>query len=80
MLELLIIADDFTGALDTGVQFAGGGAETRVVTDRNYDYCAAEAGIQVLVMDAETRHLPAKEAYDVVYGDSRNRQWNSLYL
>ncbi|WP_320957447.1 four-carbon acid sugar kinase family protein [Enterocloster asparagiformis] len=68
MLELLIIADDFTGALDTGVQFAGGGAETRVVTDRNYDYCAAEAGIQVLVMDAETRHLPAKEAYDVVYG------------
>ena len=68
MLELLIIADDFTGALDTGVQFAGGGAETRVVTDRNYDYRAAEAGIQVLVMDAETRHLPAKEAYDVVYG------------
>ena len=68
MLELLIIADDFTGALDTGVQFAGEGAETRVVTDRNYDYCAVEAGIQVLVMDAETRHLPAKEAYDVVYG------------
>ena len=48
MLELLIIADDFTGALDTGVQFAGEGAETRVVTDRNYDYCAVEAGIQVL--------------------------------
>lgn len=68
MLELLIIADDFTGALDTGVQFAGCGAQTRVVTDRNYNYRAAEAGIQVLVMDAETRHLPAKEAYDVVYG------------
>ena len=36
MLLLLIIADDFTGALDTGVQFAAYGAATRVmVKDRN---------------------------------------------
>lgn len=31
MLLLLIIADDFTGALDTGVQFAAYGAATRVM-------------------------------------------------
>lgn len=67
MLELLIIADDFTGALDTGVQFAGSGAVTRVVTDRDYNYRLVEPWVRVLVMDAETRHLPADQAYDVVY-------------
>ena len=50
MITLLIIADDFTGALDTGVQFA-----------------AAGAGVRVLVMDAETRHLDGREAYEVVW-------------
>ena len=33
MGKLLLIADDFTGALDTGVQFAARGAATSVVTD-----------------------------------------------
>lgn len=67
MTKLLILADDFTGALDTGVQFAARGARTCVVTDPAYDFSRAEAGIRVLVMDAETRHLTAKEAYDVVF-------------
>lgn len=65
MVKLLIIADDFTGALDTGVQFAGRGAVTRVVTELNYDFSKADA--DVLVMAAETRHLPPEEAYDTVY-------------
>ena len=42
MVKLLIIADDFTGALDTGVQFAAGGAETRVVNNVEYDFESAE--------------------------------------
>ena len=29
--KLLIVADDFTGGLDTGVQFARGGIATRIV-------------------------------------------------
>lgn len=36
MITLLIVADDFTGALDTGVQLAGSGARTRVVTDPDF--------------------------------------------
>lgn len=52
MVKLLIIADDFTGALDTGVQFAARGAATRVVTDLAYDFTLADA--EVLVMVAET--------------------------
>ena len=71
MVKLLIIADDFTGALDTGVQFAASGAETRVVTNRDAVFEDVEPGVQVLVLDAETRHLPAREAYDVVFSVTR---------
>lgn len=67
MITLLIIADDFTGALDTGVQFASSGAVVRVVTDIRYDYKQADDSVQVLVMDAETRHLESREAYEVVW-------------
>ena len=65
MAKLLIIADDFTGALDTGVQFAARGAATCVVTDLTFD--VAQTRAEVLVLDAETRHLNAEEAYGVVY-------------
>lgn len=67
MVKLLIIADDFTGALDTGVQFAAGGAETRVVTNTDYDFDRVDENVQVLVLDAETRHLSRDEAYRVVF-------------
>ena len=67
MITLLIIADDFTGALDTGVQFAAGGTVVRVVTDIRYDYRKADEGVRVLVMDAETRHLDSRDAYEVVW-------------
>lgn len=66
MVKLLIIADDFTGALDTGVQFAARGARTCVVTDPAYDFSRAGGEIQVLVLDAETRHLAPEAAYGVV--------------
>lgn len=68
MITLLIIADDFTGALDTGVQFAAYGARTHVVTDISYDFSCADPDIQVLVMDTRTRHLPADAAEKIVYG------------
>lgn len=65
MILLLIIADDFTGALDTGVQFAACGIRTRVVVDPQVDFSAHN--VKVLVVDTETRHLSPKEAHDVVY-------------
>jgi uncharacterized protein YgbK (DUF1537 family) len=67
MVTLLIIADDFTGALDTGVQFAAKGANTKVVTDASYDLAQLDPSVQVLVIDAETRHLPPQKAYGIVY-------------
>ena len=64
MILLLIIADDFTGALDTGVQFAAHGIRTRVVVDPEVDFGSCDA--DVLVVDTETRHLPAAQAYEIV--------------
>lgn len=69
MAKLLIIADDFTGALDTGVQFASKGIKTKVVIyDRNKKLIEKEDNdINVLVVDTETRHLVKEKAYDTVY-------------
>ena len=67
MIKLLIIADDITGALDTGIQFAARGATTKVVTDPTHDLQSIEKTTEILVMVAETRHLQPKDAYEIVY-------------
>ena len=67
MDRLLIIADDFTGALDTGVQFASYGALTSVVTNPDCDYLEAGDCCQVLVVDVESRHMTADGAYGAVF-------------
>ena len=38
MDKLLIIADDFTGALDTGIQFTKMGVRAKIITDYQYDF------------------------------------------
>ena len=65
-IRLLIIADDFTGALDTGVQFAACGASTRVITGQASSLDAYRNTCEVLVVDAETRHLTPEDAYRIV--------------
>ena len=66
MVKLLILADDFTGALDTGVQFAEEGAATLVVTDPNYDFSPPPGGENVIVFDTETRHVSPEAAYRTI--------------
>lgn len=65
MVNLLIIADDFTGAIDAGAQFASAGIPARVVVTKSIPTASDQAGFSVLSIDAETRHLPADEAYSV---------------
>ena len=72
MVRLLIIADDFTGALDTGVKFAESGAEVRVIRDEHYDFTCTSEQVSVLVMDAETRHISSQDAYRKVYHITKN--------
>lgn len=66
MVKLLIIADDFTGALDTGVQFTKVGIKTKVIVNTELNL-EQNLDVEVLVLNAETRHLKKKQAYDIIY-------------
>jgi uncharacterized protein YgbK (DUF1537 family) len=59
-MKLLVIADDLTGALDTGVQFAKNGISTEV----RFQGAGADSApdTAVVVVDTESRHIPAQEA------------------
>jgi uncharacterized protein YgbK (DUF1537 family) len=67
MSRLLIVADDFTGALDTGVQFSKKGVPALVLTKEQTPFGGPRyADVEVLVVDTESRHLPPSEAYEIV--------------
>ncbi len=66
--KLVIIADDFTGALDTGIQFAKGGASTVTLTNvERWTPAIFQTPCDVLVIDSETRHLEKGDAYRTIY-------------
>ena len=63
-MRILILADDFTGALDTGVQFSSKGFRTKVVVEPDAAFDETEA--DVLVIDTETRHVAPPVAYKAI--------------
>lgn len=67
MEKLLIIADDFTGALDTGVQFAGYGLKMKIFTKLFPDFLSLDDDIAVVVVNTDSRHMGASDAFDVVF-------------
>lgn len=66
MLKLLIITDDFTGALDTGIQFTKQGVKIQIAVEQNPEKISVAESAQVLVIDLETRPLTGQQAYEVV--------------
>lgn len=74
MDKLLIIADDFTGALDTGIQFTNMGIRARMVTCYDYDLTQMRPGDAVLSANTDTRPLTPEEAYHHVYTLAKNAQ------
>lgn len=63
MTKLLVIADDLTGAMDTGVQFKARDTIVQVYNHGSFDLLgAASQGRQVLIVDAETRHMRPEDA------------------
>ncbi len=60
------MADDFTGALDTGVQFSNYGVHTVVTSDLEFEFGETTDQIEVLVFNTETRYLKKSEAYEVI--------------
>lgn len=67
MITLLIIADDFTGALDTAVQFAARGVGTCVMTDADCDLEQCGEDAAVLVVNTGSRHMTPAAAYTAVF-------------
>jgi len=66
MIRVLIMADDFTGALDTGVQFSNYGVKTVVTSDLEFEFGETTDQLEVLVFNTETRYLKKSEAYEVI--------------
>ncbi|XBS69089.1 four-carbon acid sugar kinase family protein [Acerihabitans sp. KWT182] len=62
-MKLLVIADDFTGANDTGAQLAKRGARTEVLLDERF---AASSRADVLVVNTESRALSPGQAGEKV--------------
>lgn len=78
--KLLILADDLTGALDSGVQLSRKGDKVLIRTDIHHVFENTDA--DVLVVDTETRHIPAEDAYRIVYDLSKAhwRQALTVYI
>lgn len=67
MVKMLIIADDITGALDTGIQFAKRGIRTQVFTEGKLNESDIRTDTEVIVVDSESRPMSANDSYKVVF-------------
>ena len=62
-MKLLVIADDFTGALDTGVKFTNCFPTVSILSNLNQDIFLEQS---VLIYNAETRHKAPEEAQKII--------------
>lgn len=63
-MKMMVIADDFTGSNDTGVQLAKKGARTEVMLSASQK---PSRRADVLVINTESRAMPADQAASAVY-------------
>ncbi len=70
-LDVAIVADDLTGALDAAAPFAGHGLETRVLLDLDRVASAIGTTTQVLSLTSESRHLSGHVADERVWNATR---------
>lgn len=66
MVKLLLIADDFTGALDSSIFFASRGAPTAVQFRPRFSWEAVAEDTEVLVVNSASRHQPPEQAASCV--------------
>jgi len=62
MIDLLVIADDMTGAIEVGAFFAGRGVGALVSAKPEIVPAEVRGDVAVLVVDTESRHISAAEA------------------
>jgi D-threonate/D-erythronate kinase len=65
-----ILADDLSGGMNLGTEFAGASLPTLLV-GRSVNLADIAPDIRVLIINTETRHLPARQAYEVNYEAAR---------
>ncbi|AEB06446.1 type III effector Hrp-dependent outer protein [Coriobacterium glomerans PW2] len=66
MVDILIIADDLTGAIDASAPLIGAGVEILTEYEDDSGAVCANASARVLSINADTRHLGADEARERV--------------
>ena len=69
--QVLVLADDLTGALEVGAVFAGRGLPALVTTETELAPPGIRGGNPVHVIDTESRHLPPAEAFRIVHAIAR---------
>ena len=65
-LDVAIVADDLTGALDTGAPFASLGFSTSVFFDQEQGHLSIPSETQVLSINSDSRHLSPGAAEEQV--------------
>ena len=65
-MELAVIADDLTGANDTGVQFANRGLSTTVLFS-DTELQSSHLSEDGIVLNSDSRALDFQKAYDIVF-------------
>ena len=72
-MRILVIADDLTGALDTGAQFTQWGYQTQL-TERPENSSA-----EVTIINTDTRNKTPTEAYQTTYNIVKNQDHDIIY-
>ena len=67
MLKLFMIADDITGALDSGVKFAEYGLKISVIPSIQGLRAVSEKDAEVVVVNSDSRRMSPEEAYKTLY-------------
>ena len=81
-VKYLVLADDYTGALDTGLQLRQQGLPTKVITCESgqaADYFS-DSSVPVLVINTNTRHKTPEESYLIVRNICRIAVMNHIHL
>lgn len=65
-IQLIIVADDFTGAMDTAVQFVKQGIATMVTSCMDIDQMKFDSSLKVLAVNTNSRHDHPEKAYQKV--------------
>ncbi|TXT41974.1 MAG: Hrp-dependent type III effector protein [Spirochaetes bacterium] len=71
-----IVADDFTGAGDSSVQFRSDGMPVRLLLGGSLRSGRSCGNVAAIVVDTDTRFLPSQEAYQRVYDKIRELRLN----